>query len=237
MSGTRVRHPRMIMSTEGAECCGKTDFALGAPRPLVYLDFDFGLEGVRGRPPDEHHQYNLLAAEWMPETEAARYTRDVMRRFVADFRAAMAAKARSVVVDTFTAAWSGQRLARKDDRYIEMEEEFHSLIRLAYASTTTNVILIHHLRPDWKKDSGGKPYRAGTWSRDGMDGVANMMQLALRQRYVPPQMAGALKAADGRFEVDVLKCRENIGLVGQTFTGMDFVTLCTVVCPTVDWSK
>lgn len=240
---TFERQPRMIVSTEGAEGVGKTDFALTAPRPLAYLDFDLGAEGVRWADRiDEHKVYDMLAVGWQPEAAAKRYAREAMARFVADFRAAVGT-VRTLVVDTFTAAWSGQRLARADDRYVEMEEEFRSLVRMAYASPRTNVVLIHHLRPDWKKDSAGKSYKAGTWSRDGMDGIANMVQLAVRQRFVPPvppMKAGELviaPAVPGRFECDVLKARDNIALVGQTFVGMDFATLCGMACPSVDWSK
>ena len=232
------RHPRMIVCTEGAEGSGKTDFVLGAPRPLTYLDFDYGAEGItRYAAPEVHKQYDLLAAEWQPEAQAKRYAAEVMKRFIADFRQAIADQVRTLAVDTFTAAWAGQRLARSEDKYVEFEEEFRSLIRAAYASPCTNVILIHHLKSDWKRDVTGKSYKAGTYSRDGMDGIANMVQLAVRQRYVAPQVAAGQVVVPGRFEVDVMKCRDNVGLVGQTFAGMDFATLCGIVCPSVDWSK
>jgi hypothetical protein len=192
---------------------------------------------------DDRASYDLMSMTWQPEHEAKRYAQDVMRRFVADFRKGIADKVRSLVVDTFTAAWAGQRFARSEDKYIEMETEFKSLIQAAYASPHTNVILIHHMRQDWAKSGDGKSYKAKTWSRDGMDGVPAMVQLALRQRYVQPvpeQKAGEFVTRTfqpGKFEIDVLKSRDNIGLVGQTYPGMDFPTLCGMVCPTVDWSK
>lgn len=238
------RHARMIMCSEGEEGCGKSWLGLTAPRPLWWLDFDFGAEGVDGADRiDVHRSYDLLAATWQPEAEAKRYAIEVMKRYVADFREALAQRARSLVVDTKTAAWSGQRFARADDKYVEMEEEFRSLIRAAYASPYTNVILIHHLKDDWKKTADGKSYKAGTKSRDGMDNIVNMVQLAVRQRYVrpiPEQRAGGFitaAAVPGRFELDVLKCRDNIGLVGTTLPGMDFPTLCSMADPTIDWSK
>lgn len=234
----------MVMCSEGEEGAGKSDFALSAPRPLWWLDFDFGTEGVRGSNRiDEHRVYDTMAAAWQEPVRAKAHVQDVMKRYIADFRDALAKRARTVVTDTFTAAWGGQRIARADDKYAEMEEEFKSLIRAAYASPYTNVILIHHMRDDWKRDSGGKPYKAGTKSRDGMDNIINAVQLGIRQRYVrpvPAQMAGDFVVAEaqpGRFETDVLKCRDNIGLVGQTFTNIDFPTLCTMAQPTIDWSK
>lgn len=233
------RHPRMILSTEGMEGSGKTRLALTAPRPLTWLDFDYGLEGVEGSERvDDHKTYDLLAAQWMPEAEAQRYAKDVMKRYIADFRAALAAKVRSLVTDTFTAAWAGQRLARSEDKYVEMEEEFKSLLRAAYASPHTNVVLIHHMQRDWKRTSAGKPYKGDTWSRDGMDGIVNVVQMAVRQRYVAPVRAGGgMIVTAGGFEIDVLKCRDNIGLVGQTFPGMDFPTLCAMAAPAIDWSR
>lgn len=234
------RHPRLIVSSEGIEGSGKTKFALSAPRPMTYLDFDFGREGVETLPVDEPRTYDLLAAEWMPEREAKKYAQDVMKRFVADFREAIAKKMRSLVVDTHTAAWAGQRLARGGnggDSYTEYEAEFKSLIGAAYASPHTNVILIHHLARDWKRNKEGKAYKGDTWSRDGMDGIANAVQLAIRQRYVAPLMSGGVRVAEGKFEIDVLKCRDNIGLVGMTLPGVDFPTLGAMVQPAIDWSR
>jgi hypothetical protein len=223
------------------EGSGKTRFGLTAPRPLWWLDFDFGSEGVEGAERiDELRSYDLLTAEWMPDAEAKRYAKSVMARFVADFREALAKKVRSLVVDTHTAAWAGQRLARGGeggDSYTEYEAEFKSLIGAAYASPHTNVILIHHLARDWKRNKEGKAYKGETWSRDGMDGIANAVQLAIRQRYVAPLTSNGAVAVPGRFEIDVLKCRDNIGLVGTTMPGMDFATLASMACPSVDWSK
>lgn len=237
-----MRHPRIIISSEGMEGSGKTWFALSAPRPLTLLDLDYGSEGVSAAAADVHKVYDLASAEWMPEVQAQKFVRDTMRQFVTDFKEAIKQKVRTIVVDTFTRAWSGQRIARKDDKYQEMEEEFLSLIGAAYASPHTNLILIHHMRQDWKRTTEGKSYKGETWSRDGMDNIAAKVQLAIRQRYVQPvpeQRAGELvvkQRVPGRFEIDVLKARDNIGMVGVTLPGMTFTDLCSVVCPSIDWS-
>lgn len=235
------REPRMILSTEGMEGSGKTRLALSAPRPIWWQDFDFGLEGVEGSDRvDEHRVYDLLSAQWMPEAEAKRYARDVMRRFVAEFREGLKRQMRTLVVDTYSAAWAGQRLARggeDGDSYVEYEAEFKGLVAAAYAQSVSNVIFIHHLSRDWKRSKDGKAYKGETWSRDGMDGIANMVQLAIRQRYVQPLVSSGAVVTPGRFEIDVLKSRDNIGLVGTTMPGMDFATLGACVQPAIDWSK
>lgn len=232
----------MIVSTEGMEASGKSRLALSAPRPVLYQDFDMGLEGVQGAPdgpePDFIYKtYHLsgVGAVGMDEARVRSQARSVIRDFIADYIAGLG-KVRTIVVDTMTAAWAGQRIARSEDKYVEMEEEFRSLIRSAYEQQQTNVILIHHLRQDWGRD-GTKSYKKATWSRDGMDSIANMVQLAIRQRYVPPTMAGKTVVVPGGFEIDVLKARDNIGLVGQTLPGLAFAELCGIVCPTIDWSK
>ena len=238
------RLPRMIVSTEGLEGSGKTDFALrGTPRPLTMLDFDFGIEGIGGGDPAltdgvTRYAFDVMGASFgSSEAEATRQIAAEVRKFMAEFRRAIETKVRTLVVDTFTAAWAGQRVARKEDRYVEMEEEFKALIRLALASPYTNLILIHHLKKDWARSKDGKSYPSGTYSRDGMDGILTMVQLGIRQRYVQPIKNGAAVIEPGRFETEILKARDNVGLVGSVMPSMDFVTLCSVACPSIDWSK
>lgn len=230
------REARMIISTEGDEGSGKTDFALrNTPRPVLFLDFDFGFEGLapellRGV---ERKTYNLLGPTLgLDESAMQKHGAGEMKRFLYDFAEGIRKQYRTVVVDTFTAAWAGQRLSRKDDRYIEIEEEFRTLVRMAYVSPHSNLILIHHLKKDWKRTADGKSYPSGTMSRDGMDGITKMVQLGIRQRFVMPQ-----NGVPGQFEFDIVKCRDNQALVGSTFPSMDFPTLCGLVQPNVDWSK
>jgi len=240
------RAPRMIVSTEGLEGSGKTDFLLrNTPRPVVILDFDFGTEGPGTREPAlaagvtrKELDLTLPAGVRPGSAEATKHIRGVMDAFIEEFRAAIGT-ARTLGVDTFSAAWAGQRLARKDDSsYAVYEEEFKSLIRLAYRSEYTNLILTHHMVRDWKRNKDGAAYKGDTYSRDGMDGVLFAVQLGIRQSYGPPQVVNGKKVAEGDgFQIDVLKCRDNQGLVGTRFPTMDFPTLCGIVCPEIDWGK
>lgn len=241
-----ARKPRMVISTEGLDGAGKTDFALrNTPRPVLVLDFDFGCEGLGGADNAkliegvERIEYNLLTQQSVGGTDemVRRHVTHEMKRFLTDFRKAIGDGVRTLVVDTFSAAYTGQRIARQDDHYLEMTEEFKSLVQAAYASDKTNLILIHHLKADWAKDKAGKSYKSGTYSRDGMEGIATMVQLAIRQRYVPPVKVGGKLIEDGRFEMEILKCRDQVNLVGQTIPAVDFPTLCTMAYPAIDWTK
>jgi hypothetical protein len=235
-----AREARMILSSEGPEGSGKTDFALrNTPRPVLFLDFDYGFEGLEPAilAGVERKAYNLLGPTLgLDENAMHKHAAGEMKRFLFDFGEGIRTQQRTIVVDTFTAAWAGQRLSRKDDRYVEIEEEFRTLVRMAYVSPHSNLILIHHVKPDWKRDSSGKSYKSGTFSRDGMDGINTMVQLAIRHRWVPPA-----NGTPGAFELDILKCRDNQPLVGMSLPVMDFPSLCSLACaakyPNIDWSK
>lgn len=233
----------MIVSTEGLEGSGKTFFALnGTPRPLTLLDFDFGVEGL----PESVQQgvtrktYDVLEGSFwgLSAAESNKKIADEMARFLADFRTAIKDQVRTLVVDTFTTAWKSQRIYREEAKYAVMEEEFKALVRAAYVSPHTNLILIHHMKVVWGQSKDGRRYPVpGAWDRDGMDGIGAMVQLAIKQRYVAPVKVGNLDTP-GRFEQDILKCRDQQSFMGMTLNpAMNFVELCSMVCPSVKWDR
>jgi hypothetical protein len=233
----------MILSTEGLTSAGKTYFALkGTPRPVLLLDFDFGAEGL---PPEvldgvEIRQFDTMQGAFLGESDARaqQLVKEEMTRFKAEFRAAITgADFRTIVVDTNSTAWQGQRIARKDDTYAVAEEEFLGLIRAAYKSDK-NLTLIHHLSTVWARSAEGKPYKKhGTYERIGMDNVDNRVQLAVKQAYTPAVKMDGATITEARFETTVLKCRDNKALEGETLEGVDWQTLCSLAVPDIDWSK
>lgn len=233
-----ARQPRMILSTQGLTSAGKTYFALkGTPRPALLLDFDYGAEGLPTDVLDDVdiRQYDLLAGTFKGESDAARdqIIKHETERFLADFRAAIEGGVyRTIVTDTASVLWSGLRL-RYDKNYAAAEEVMHSLIRAAYKSPV-NLTLIHHLTTIWARNAEGKSYKKhGSYERVGMENVDNKVQLAIEQRWVPP----IPNVSEGKFEITVLKCRDNKALEGETLEGMDWQTLCSMAAPSVDWSK
>lgn len=242
-----ARMPRMIISTEGGEGSGKTDFALRTtPRPCVYLDFDYGTEGVGGLDNEEMMQdveliqYDPFGPAYLDEEkekQAARAKPEV-DRFIKDFREAITAKVPTLVVDTFTVAWAAQRVGNPDKRYVEIESEFHGLVRSAFISPHTNLILIHHLKKDWLRTGDGKSFPSGTWSIDGMDGIKTKVQLAIRQAFKPPKIVQGQTLEEAKFTTEILKARDNNSMVGFVQEGYpSFEELCTMVCPSVDWGS
>jgi hypothetical protein len=234
------RAPRMILSTEGLTSVGKTYFALkGVPRPVLLLDFDWGAEGL---PADvlegvDIAQFDTMEGAFLGESDARvqQLVKAEMARFLADYRKAITGgHYRTVVVDTCSTAWQGQRIARKDDTYAVAEEEFLGLIRAAYKSSV-NLTLIHHLTTQWARSAEGKPYKkVGVYERIGMDNVDNRVQLAVRQSWVAPNAALGVM---GHFEATVLKCRDRKELEGETIADPSWQLLCSLAVPGIDWEK
>lgn len=233
------RIPRMIMSDEGLTSSGKTHRALaGVPRPVLLLDFDFGAEGLPAEVLDgvEIRQYDTMRGAFLGESDARaqQLVKEEMTKFKADFREAITGgKYRTIVVDTMSTAWMGQRIARKDDTYAVAEEEFLGLIRAAYKSAV-NLTLLHHMNTVWARSAEGKPYKKhGVYERIGMDNVDNRVQLATRSRWIEP----IPNVQAGKFETTILKCRDNKLLEGETIEGADWQVLCSLAVPSVDWRK
>jgi hypothetical protein len=236
----------MIASIQGPKGAGKTDIALrGTPRPLTFLDFDYGTEGIGSYDNDELLegvnliQYDPFRGSYLgqDETTQAEGAKPEIDRFLADFRAAIKDKVRTLVVDTFTVAWAAQRLGNPERRWVELDAEFHGLIRSAFISPHTNLILIHHEKKDWAKDASGKSFPSGSYSIDGMENIQTAMQLAIRMQHTPRQEVEGVVIQEPDFTAKILKARDNVDLVGHVEKGKpSFEDLCTLVCPSVDWS-
>ena len=241
-----ARMPRMIASIEGAEGSGKTDFSLRTtPRPLTFLDFDYGTEGVGGFDNDDLmkgvdlKQYDPFGPAYLQEDKdtAAKRAKPEIDRFLEEFRDAVRNKVRTLVVDTCTVAWAAQRLANPEKRYVEIEAEFHGLIRSCFISPHTNLLLLHHLKKDWMRTGEGKSFPSGSYSIDGMENVKTMVQLATRMTFYPPVIVNGNVLKKPKFETEILKARDNNDMVGEIVDSPDFETLCCMVAPSVDWSK
>lgn len=68
-----IARKRLILGVDGLDKQGKTHFALTAPKPLVFLDFDIGSEGVKERPEFKALGHKIL----MPEPFMFRPTESV----------------------------------------------------------------------------------------------------------------------------------------------------------------
>ena len=104
---------RAIVSLAAWEKSGKTNFALTAPEPIIFLDIDTGTEGVI----QKFHEKDILWKKYdVPDkTNPANVNRDlftpIFDEIRQDYRNALAMGEGTVVVDTFSEVYEIKRLS------------------------------------------------------------------------------------------------------------------------------
>ena len=166
---------RLICSVDAMEKCGKTHFGLSGPRPLGFIDFDEGLEGVAQKfPLDEvfvsslgaqFSEASTMAVEGHKEDRVAKAANKVWAQFREDYIWGLE-NLRGLVIDTGTEMHELIRLARfgkltqvMPEHYGPVYGELTSLIKRAYASNCS-LIILHRLKAEYEqvaeKTSTGK---------------------------------------------------------------------------------
>lgn len=154
--------PRIIMALQGEVGCGKTDFALGAPGPIVVHTFDQGTEGVV----EEHvargkeiylAKYDLGVEPGEEVTHEAVVT--LRDQFIANFEADIN-RARTIIIDRESDLWSYHVHAEtgSDDKFAaapakdwpKIKAKIRRLVAMAKASKI-NLIIVQGMRNEWGK--------------------------------------------------------------------------------------
>jgi hypothetical protein len=171
--------PRLVMSVEGLDGCGKTYFAMTAPskRGQLYMGTDIGREGVI-----EQFERRLRSmgrvfgkAEYaltIPNGSGGTAIQEIAQRVwgieARDYEVAVRAGASSIIVDTATEIYSHLTLARfgklsevPQHLWGILSQEYMNLMRQAFNSDTS-VVLIHKQKKEYKgKNATGQMVRAG----------------------------------------------------------------------------
>lgn len=206
---------RIIIAVDGLDKHGKTRFALSAPKPLVYLDFDIGKEGVLEKAPN--YENGVITAKpfiFLPSEitfdidDEAKRSEKVMKaaepqltRFRSTYLSCLREpvmlhkgqpiKARTVVIDTGTEAWQLLRLCylgKISQIKPHHYVEVNGLMRdlvRAAVDSDVNVIWLHKLKAEWKDNAEGKGRKTGTLERDGFEGMSYLVQSNLLCYRVP----------------------------------------------------
>ena len=196
---------------------GKTHFALTAPGPIIYFDFDTGTEGVV-----EKFQTGAVEGQDGPKQVlkyAVRFskvsaTQEEWKKAWGDFRlrwqVAYELGEGTVILDTATEGYELSRLAEfgrlesvRGRNYGPISREWKDLIRLGYDSDM-NTVLLHRLKPVWLND-----VRTDKYEMAGYTGTSNEVQVSLvtHRQDVPGKYPV--------FSADVVKCRHKMELVGS----------------------
>lgn len=244
------RKSRMIVAIEGPEGAGKTHWALTAPGPIDFYNFDRGLEGVEDKFPDKQinaHTINLSLPPELPVDgpAAVDWWKRAADQALAGISMSLGA-ARTVVVDKADQLWSAVNLGYPGEVYERKVELYQRMIRNAYDGDA-NLILLHGLKVIFSKNREGQSYPSGDMTCAGWDGTRSSVQLSFATRYSGNGYEFNTSngrwvlsnggAQQGQFEQTIIKSRDNVGLVGMTLPGTDFPTLCGMAFPGLDWSK
>lgn len=168
-----ILQKRIVAAVQGHEKQGKTRWALTAPGPLAYLNFDFGLEGVVEEFESDKEIFRVdFDMECPPKTDKMAYYGKVWDSFAARFKAALAHDSiRTIIVDTETEAWEAIRLAyfgQKDQimphHYGPVNEEWATLFKKIY-KTDKNLIFLRKMRAQYVKDKWNGLYEPAGFSK------------------------------------------------------------------------
>lgn len=225
---------RLILSVEGLEKEGKTNFALTAPGPIGYMDYDVGIEGVVGKFIAGGHMGlppKTIYRRTDPKTGAPRPYRSRFDNnkkveaekewsgFEEDYYRLLGA-ARSTIIDTGTAMWELKRLASfgkltqvMPHQYVEANDAFRQLILDAYDGNS-NLILLHKRKSEWREGKDGKGQKTGNFERSGFAEMGFLVQANLVAYRLDP---GAREwDGDLGFRLYIRDCRQNPELAGMT---------------------
>jgi hypothetical protein len=216
--------PRLIIALDGQEKCGKTHFSLTAPDPIAYFAIDLGHEGVvRKFTNGEVAEKTILRADKaikIPDTVRFNKKQDTIKIDAEDawdkmrkaYKAAcQSSSIRTIVVDTATEMWELIRLARlgklsqvKPQHYGPVNAEMRGVIRDAYNSNK-NVILIHKMKKEYKKEQW-----SGKYERAGFSDMGYLVQVNATMEC----------DKDGDFSCTINDCRQNTSVRGMVFEDM-----------------
>jgi len=235
---------RLIVSIEAAQKCGKTRWALTAPGPIAYINFDVGLEGVVE--PFLAAGKSVLESRYMVLGKGNRGKMGEIKndnavaqweQFKKDYYYAMGSgKFRTVVIDTGTEAYELIRLARfgklvqvDPHHYGPVKAEFAEVLRAGLDSNDTNLIITHKLKDEYINDK-----RTGKKERAGYSDIGFVVQLSLRLWRTDedddgtPHLVFHSRVEDARHDNAVRN-----GLIGMEFDSesdmSDFPTLASMV--------
>ena len=205
---------RVVLAVDGLDKQGKTHFALTAPKPLVYLDFDIGKEGVLQKAPGREKIITAKPFGFRPteitwdvdkeadeikklmeaaDPELARFRQmylDALRKPVMEVKG-KPIMARSLVIDTGSEGWElirfcefGKLTKVMPHHYTQVNSLMRDLVRAAFDSSV-NVIWLHKLKAEWKDNAEGKGRKTGVLERSGFEGMAYLVQANLMCLRVP----------------------------------------------------
>jgi hypothetical protein len=246
LSKTKPKHKHLLIGTDGLPNTGKSEFALSAPGPGIFICIDRGYEAVLDNPnppPARHYEdFAFKIIEIPLATQAAQPVYlDYWRNFYAEYKKALDnPDARTVVLDGDSDSWELQRLAEFGKltqvppiMYANVNAARRAMIARAFDSGKI-VISTCKLKDGYesKMSSDNKEVRikTGRFERQGFPDQEYLYQLQIRHLY---------NEETGKFGLRILRCKSDTTLQGMELWNGDcnFEALVQSVYPNVPLSE
>lgn len=176
----------------GKRKTGKTAFALSSPKPLVYFDFELGIEDIEPRfLPDMsqvtvHNMVEEIALQDKKDKEAVKkFWHDILKNYNA---ALEDDNVETVVFDTFTSVWAACRTAylaelkeRDPNRQAMMPQDYGEPNRRMKMLITQSrlhnktLVLVHHIKEVYDE----KGTATGELTFDGFKYTGDLVDIVL----------------------------------------------------------
>lgn len=246
LSKTKPKYKHLLIGTEGLPNTGKSEFALSAPGPGIFICLDRGHEGMLDNPnPPKTRNYDDFAFKIIPialstQSNSSAFYLEYWRKFYEEYRKALDnLDARTVVLDGDSDSWELQRLAEFGKltqvppiMYTNVNAARRAMIARAFDSGKI-VISTNKLKDRYesKMSSDGKEVRIrteGAYERQGFSDHEYLYQLHIRHLY-----------QDGKFGLRILRCKSDTTLQGMELWGEDccFEALVQSVYPNIPLSE
>lgn len=230
---------RLIWRSYGPEKTGKDHFGLTAPGPIAIQSFDIGLEGVVEKflkAPLGPKDIRYCEYEFDKNSTTQGDAQELRERFIEDFETALKV-ARTIIWDTETEVWELFRYAEFGEasdapkNYVALNSAYRDLIQQAY-DQQVNLQLIQKVKEKWISVEGTdrngrkvmKPHATGEMEPTGFKEAGYLVQANIRHSW----------DKENGFGIEVMNCRQNMSIAGETFYNIDFATLAQMVFPESD---
>jgi hypothetical protein len=258
VQGTR-KLKRLLVGTDGLTNSGKTEFALSAPGPGLFIALDRGYDGIFDNPnppPTRRSDYAYKVIPVPTNTQGGDakfyqpYWNEVHNTLLS---AAKNPDCRTIIIDGDSDSWELQRLAEHGKltgvfpatRYSGVYAARRALINRLHDSGKI-VIATNKLKKEYvtEMDAAGNPIlnngevkrkASGGWERQGYPDQDYLYHLQLRHLYRQRGPNAKGRIVPPQWGVKILKCKAQPGLEGEELWGSDcnFRSLIEMVYPDV----
>lgn len=259
-----LNRPGILIGTEGESDTGKSEFAMSAPGPGIFLCVDRGFDGMLDNPnppASRNPDFAFKATQAPLATQlgtAAGYL-EHWKAFYSEYTKALAnPDARTVVLDGDSDTWELQRLAEFGTlqqipslRYVGVNAARRVMITRAWDSGKV-VIATNKITDEYvsQRDEAGNVVlkdgkevrvKSGNQVRQGFGDTDYLWQIQIRHLYKPVGYNKITKKETAhQWGIRILKCKPNPALRGLELWGQDcnFAGLVQNIYPTIplrDW--